>query len=199
MKKIIAFLGETLFVIVVTVLCSLIFAVSKGYHPSLFGYQILRVLTESMMPTLEENTLILIKEVPQADIHVGDIITFVSEDPTLLGFYNTHRVSRIERDPDTGQEYYITKGDINTLEDLYPVYYEDVAGELVCVLPLGTGLGRAMVKMADNRVYFFAVMLPLLLCLVSYIWQIFHILLLEDRPGELSESQEEQDEEDEEQ
>lgn len=195
MKRILAFLGETLFLGVVVVLCVLIVAISKGYHPSLFGCQILRVLTQSMSPALEENSLILIREVPQDEIEEGDIITFVSDDPTLLGFYNTHRVNRIETDPDTGEVYYITKGDQNMLEDLYPVHYEDVAGELIAVLPFSTGLGRAMVKMADNRLYFFIVMLPLLLCLISYIWQILHILLLEDDTGEQTEDRENDEEE----
>ncbi|MGN0341731.1 MAG: signal peptidase I [Roseburia sp.] len=195
MKKKLAFLGETFFVVTVVVLCSLIIAVSKGYHPSLFGYQILRVLTQSMVPALEENTLILIKKVPREEIAAGDIITFVSQDPTLLGFYNTHRVSRIETDPGTGEEYYITKGDINTMEDLYPVYYEDVAGKLICEIPFGTGIGNAIVALSDNKAYFFVVMLPLMLCLISYVWQIFYLLVLEENPEECGEDQDEEDEE----
>lgn len=180
MKKKLVFLRETFFLAVVIILCTLIIAVSKGYHPSLFGYQVLRVLTQSMVPALEEDTLILIKKVPQEEIRENDIITFVSKDPTLLGYYNTHRVVRIEKNPDTGEISYITKGDINTLEDLYPVSYEDIAGKLVCVLPFGNWIGRGMTKLANKRTYFFIVMLPLLLCLISYIWQIFHILVLEE-------------------
>lgn len=200
MKKIFAVLGEIVFVAVVVTLCLLIIVISKGYHPSLFGYQILRVLTQSMVPTLEENSLILIKEVPPEEIEVGDIITFVSEDPDLLGFYNTHRVNRIEIDPETGEEYYITKGDLNTMEDLYPVHYKDVAGELVYIIPYGTVIGKAIVAMADSRVYFCVVMLPLLLCFISCLWQIFHILVLEKEPEQepVEQTEEDRNEEDEE-
>lgn len=184
-------LKETIFAILVVGLCSLIIAVGKGYHPSLFGYQVLRVVTASMVPTLEENTLILIKKVPQEEIQVGDIVTFVSDDPALLGFYNTHRVYQIEEYPEAiGGIRYITKGDNNDYPDAYPVYYEDIAGDLVCVLPLGNKIGGWIAGMADNKRYFFIVMLPLLICLISYIWQIFHILFIEkNEEGETDESE----------
>ncbi|MBR1391120.1 MAG: signal peptidase I [Lachnospiraceae bacterium] len=180
MRKKAALLGETVFTLVIVALCSLIIAVAKGYHPSMFGYEILRVLTRSMAPALEENALILIRDVPQDEIEVGDIITFVSDDPTLMGFYNTHRVYHIKRDEETGETYYITKGDMNEEADLYPVSYDAIAGELVCEIPFSSNVGKLIVSMINNRVYFFVVMLPLLLCLISYLWQIFYLLVIKD-------------------
>lgn len=187
-------LKETIFTVVVVALCVLIIAVGRGYHPSIFGYQVLRVVTASMVPALEENTLILIKKVPQEQIEVGDIITFISDDPALLGFYNTHRVYRIEEYPEAvGGVRYITKGDNNDYPDAYPVYYDDIAGNLARILPLGNKIGGWIAKMADSKVYFFVVMLPLFICLIAYIWQIFHILVFEkDEEGMSDESEEAQ-------
>ena len=187
-------LKETIFTVVVVALCVLIIAVGRGYHPSIFGYQVLRVVTASMVPALEENTLILIKKVPQEQIEVGDIITFISDDPALLGFYNTHRVYRIEEYPEAvGGVRYITKGDNNDYPDAYPVYYDDIAGNLARILPLGNKIGGWIAKMADSKVYFFVVMLPLFICLIAYIWQIFHILVFEkDEEGMSDESEESQ-------
>ena len=187
-------LKETIFTVVVVALCVLSIAVGRGYHPSIFGYQVLRVVTASMVPALEENTLILIKKVPQEQIEVGDIITFISDDPALLGFYNTHRVYRIEEYPEAvGGVRYITKGDNNDYPDAYPVYYDDIAGNLARILPLGNKIGGWIAKMADSKVYFFVVMLPLFICLIAYIWQIFHILVFEkDEEGMSDESEEAQ-------
>lgn len=188
MKKKWSVMLEVFFVLLVLAMSGLIIAVSKGYHPSVFGYQVLRVLTKSMSPALEENSVILIKKVPQEEIQVGDIITFVSDDPVMKGFYNTHRVYRIETEEDTDKVRYITKGDWNETEDLYPVYYEQIAGKLIKVLPYSRVVGRSIAALADRRVFFVFLILPLLLCFISYLWQIFSILVLER--GEEEESQE---------
>jgi signal peptidase len=179
MKKRIKRWGERLFFILAIFLCGIIVAMASGYRPKPGGYQVLRVLTASMSPILEENCLILIREVAQEDIAVGDIITFESEDPALHGYYNTHRVSRIVTDETTGEEYYITKGDMNQQEDYYPVHYDEVAGRLVTVIPYSQILGNLVMKLVDQRIYFVVVMLPLLYCLISYIWDVYRAIVWE--------------------
>lgn len=180
MKKVWDVIKDTLYVLVVIAMCGMIIAVSKGYHPKIGGYQLLRVLTYSMSPAIEENALIIIKEVPEEEIQVGDIITFVSDDPDMMGFYNTHRVDSIEINEETGLKRYITKGDKNTYVDLYPVTYEKIAGKFYCKVPFGQIIGQAIAALADQRVYFFVVMMPLMLCFISYIWQIFKIIAFDD-------------------
>lgn len=181
MKKVWSVVRDMVFVIAVITMCVIIIAVSKGYHPSVGGYQLLRVLTDSMTPAVEENALIVIKEVPKEDIRMGDVITFVSDDPDMMGFYNTHRVNAIEINPETGQERYITKGDKNEYVDLYPVTYEQVAGKLVYKIPLGHVVGRAIAALSNRTVYFVVIMLPLLICFLSYVWQIVKLLLFEKK------------------
>ena len=194
MKKKWPIVLEIIFVVAVLAMSGLIIAVSKGYHPSLFGYQVLRVLTKSMSPALEENSIILIKKVPMEEIQVDDIITFISDDPVMLGVYNTHRVFRIETEEETGKTRYITKGDWNEIEDLYPVYYEQIAGKLIGKLPFGQTVGRSIQALEDRRLFFVFLILPLLLCFISYVWQIFFILVLErESMTETEEAENQQD------
>lgn len=181
MKKLWEIIKDIFFVLVVIAMCGMIIAVSKGYHPSIGGYQLLRVLTFSMSPAIEENALIIVKEVPEEEIQIGDIITFISDDPDMMGFYNTHRVNSIEINEETGQKRYITKGDKNNYIDLYPVTYDQIAGKLFYKVPFGHVIGQAIASLADQRVYFFVVMLPLMLCFISYIWQIFKIIAFDER------------------
>lgn len=176
MRKMVRHIKDFLFVLLVVVMCVVIVAISKGYHPKIAGYQLLRVLTYSMSPAIEENSLIIIKEVPQEEIQVGDIITFVSEDPDLMGFYNTHRVNSIQVDEETGEKSYITKGDKNTYIDVYPVSYDQVAGKYCYSVPFGQIIGQAIAALTDQRVYFVFIMLPLMICFLSYMWQIIMLL-----------------------
>ena len=176
MRKIVRHIKDFMFVLLVVVMCVVIVAISKGYRPKIAGYQLLRVLTYSMSPAIEENSLIIIREVPQEEIQVGDIITFVSEDPDLMGFYNTHRVNSIQIDEETGEKSYITKGDKNTYIDIYPVSYDQVAGKYCYSVPFGQIIGQAIAALTDQRVYFVFIMLPLMICFLSYMWQIIKLL-----------------------
>lgn len=183
MKRFIALIKDILFVLVVVGMCIVIVAVSNGHRLQIAGYQLLRVLTYSMSPAIEENSLIIIKEVPQEEIQVGDIITFVSDDPDLMGMYNTHRVHSIEVNEETGEKRYITKGDKNTYIDVYPVSYDKIAGKYYYTVPFGQIIGQAIAALADQRVYFVFIMLPLMLCFLSYLWQIFKLLFWDKDKG----------------
>lgn len=182
-----ALFKEILLTLLILVMSGFLLAIAKGYHPTLAGYQVLRVLSGSMSPVLEENDLILIGRVPQDQLKEGDIITFLSDDPDLLGVYNTHRIYKIVTAEGTGRKSYITKGDFNTFEDYYPVSYEQIAGKYITTIPYGNTLGKGISAMAGSKVFFFIIMLPLMLCLLSYLWQIFFILVI-DREEETPET-----------
>ena len=163
----------------------MIFAMSTGKHFSVAGYQVLRVLTKSMEPAILENTCIIIKEVDVDTLKVGDIITYVSEDPDIKGYYNTHRIIAIDR---TGKDFcYTTQGDAIDVPDPYPVYSDQIVGIYVRELPGGSLLGKGFLLLSDNKVYFFAVMLPLFLCLLSYFWQLVMLIINKAREDEDSE------------
>lgn len=170
MKKFLCVVRDVIFVLFILLICGTIFIMSTGKHFSIGGYQVLRVLTSSMEPAIAENTCIIIKECPVEELKVGDIITFTSDDPQIRGYYNTHRIHEIQED--NGETIYVTKGDHVANVDAYPVHQDQVAGIFVRELPGGRAIGKLFVALSDSRIYFLVIMLPLLLCLISYFWQI---------------------------
>lgn len=181
-KKIIQIIKKIVLALLILVICSIIIAMTQGYHPKFFGYQVLRVLTSSMQPTISENTCIITKEVPQNELKVGDIITFISEDAQIYGYYNTHRIYDIVEE--NGEVRYITKGDANPVPDDETVSYSQITGIFVGELPGGQLIGQLFVALSDNKVYFLVVMLPLGLCLISYVWQIIGFITHRDEDDE---------------
>lgn len=191
MKKFAAILRDIGFVFFIVFILLMIFLMSSGKHISIAGYQVLRVLTSSMEPTISENTCIIIKKVPVEDLKVGDVITFTSDDPQIQGLYNTHRIHDIVEE--NGETLYVTKGDAIDAVDAYPVHQDQVAGIYVRELPAGRLLGKCFVALSDNRVYFLVIMLPLMLCLMSYFWQIMGIFRKSDEELEEDEDEEAQE------
>ena len=175
MKRI-ANILEIIFLLIMILLCVLVFMAGRGNVPYVFGYRVLQVVTDSMQPTIPSQTCIIIKKAEKEDIKVGDIITFVSESPEIKGFLNTHRVHEIHYDEATGEPYYITIGDASSEPDPYFVDYEQVVGTYVGELPFGELLFKAIRFLGDQVNYFVVVMLPLFLCFMSYIRQLFKAL-----------------------
>ncbi len=176
MKQRIANILEILFLVVMILLCVLILMAGQGNVPYIFGYRVLQVVTDSMEPTIADQTCIIIEKVEQEEIQVGDIITFVSESPEIRGFLNTHRISELEVDEVTGEIWYITKGDASPQPDPYPVAFEQVVGRYVSELPFGELLFKAIRLLSDQVNYFVVVMVPLFLCCMSYVRQLFKAL-----------------------
>lgn len=179
MKKLLSVVKDIAFILVILFICLLIFSLSQGRHISFAGYRVLRVLTSSMEPTIPGNTCIIVKETEIGELEIGDIIIFVSEDPDIEGFYNTHRIHEIQEE--NGEKIFITKGDNNPGTDIYPVHEDQVEGIYVGELPGGQLIGRAFAALSDNRVYFLVIMLPLTICLLSYIWQMIRIFTGRDK------------------
>ena len=101
---------------------------------SILGFRQYIVATGSMEPKYNVGDLIIIRESPEEEIKIGDIINYISENGTDT---ITHRVTDIiEKD---GQTYYQTKGDNNNTEDPELVKYRQVKGKLVFkISKLGT-------------------------------------------------------------
>ena len=100
-----------------------------GEAPNFFGYSLFRVMTGSMEPTIPTNSLIVVQRTDPQQLVEGDIITFYSRDPALMGEPNTHRIISFEQDGD--QRLIHTKGDANNIEDHYAAHEEDVIGRVV--------------------------------------------------------------------
>lgn len=184
---------EVLFFVVMIGLCVLVFMAGNGKVPYIFGYRVLQVISDSMTPTIEDETCIVIRKVDKEDIKVGDIITFVSEAADIKGYLNTHRVHEIKQDEKTGETIYITKGDAYDLPDSKPVQYEQVAGRYVGELPLGKQLFKGIRFLADRNNYFIIVILPLFFCFMSYAKDLYNALF--DRDSSKKKKADDDDEE----
>ena len=101
-------------------------------------HSVLWVLTGSMEPEIPEQSYILIERVPVDEIEVGDVIAFYSDDPSIQGMKNTHRVVEILGE----HEAFVTKGDNNAVKDSVNARAEAVIGVYRQTLPFMSKIGR---------------------------------------------------------
>lgn len=98
----------------------------------LIGLQPFVVLSGSMLPTYEVGSLIYVKEVDYKELKVGDPITYMVSQDTVV----THRIIEVlvdEEDPDTIR--YFTQGDANDVQDGTSVHYKNIIGKPVFSIP----------------------------------------------------------------
>lgn len=177
MKKILSIVENLLLIGVLSLLCVMLYSIHVNNSVKIFNYRFMRVLSNSMEPVLEPNDCIIIKEVPESELDIGDIITFVSFENEIYGKFNTHRIYDIGIDENTGKKYYVTKGDYFDTPDYSYVIYENVIGKYVRKIPMGSVISFLVTKLADNRIYFAVIIFPLILCLLTYINQLIKIIV----------------------
>lgn len=90
--------------------------------PDFFGYKTFVIVSGSMEPTIMTQDAILVKEVPENEIRINDIISFSQGDNII-----THRVIGIVEED--GITKYRTKGDNNNTEDKKKITYEQIEGK----------------------------------------------------------------------
>lgn len=98
----------------------------KKEVPSIFGYKNFIVLTNSMVPTLNAGDIVFTKETD--NIKENDIIAYQVD-----GVVVTHRVNHIVEE--NGKNYYITKGDANSSEDIELISIQDIEGKYIFKIP----------------------------------------------------------------
>lgn len=100
---------------------------NKSDESSLIGYRPVVVVSGSMEPAIMTNSISILEYCGMGDIGVGDIVMYYSPYSDIN---ITHRV--IDKGVDIlGEEYLITKGDANELEDNIPVTSAMLRGKLV--------------------------------------------------------------------
>lgn len=153
--RLINLLSVSLIVCSIGVLLTVVMT-KTGEAPNIFGYSLFRVMTGSMEPTIPVDSLIVVHRVAPETLREGDVISFYSSDPSLMGAVNTHRIIGIEQD---GSGYrFSTKGDANNVEDRYTTAGEDVIGK---VIGSSYTLGKAVRLMANPLIFVPLIMLPL--------------------------------------
>lgn len=77
-----------------------------------------------MEPSIHEGDYIYIKRTDTDSLKAGDIISFYSQDDSIKGEINTHRISEVLSDGT-----FVTKGDANKIEDSVTVQKVSVIGK----------------------------------------------------------------------
>lgn len=129
-----------------------IFATLSTGSKSVFGHHLFLVVSGSMTGTIDKGELIITKSTPRQSLKQGDIITFLSNDWSIYGKPNTHRITRIENG------LFFTKGDANPTEDTNPVSYDAILGKVIFHNKL---LGLLIQKLSHPFIMFLFILLPL--------------------------------------
>ena len=105
-------LGSAVFAALLSVTVYIMVCGCIGKTASIFGYSVLKVVSGSMEPSIHEGDYIYIKRTDTDSLKAGDIISFYSQDDSIKGEINTHRISEVLSDGT-----FVTKGDANKIED----------------------------------------------------------------------------------
>ena len=124
-------------IVLVAALAFLIVSNMQGRITFIAGKTVVWVRTESMEPVIPARSYILVEKADPAKLAVGDVILFYSDDPSLNGALNTHRIIEID---EAGE--FVTRGDHNVKEDDYTAKPDKVVGVYRKNLPVLTQVGR---------------------------------------------------------
>lgn len=107
---------------------------SKGdYTAPMFNAYV--VLSGSMIPTIDIKDIVVTKKVPEEELEVGDIITFITPDTRYGGISITHRIIDRFYDDAQGIYTYRTQGDNNNTADSVLVPNSNILGKVILKVP----------------------------------------------------------------
>lgn len=156
-------------------LVSILGAKIKGEVPSVFGYSVINIISESMEDEIPQGSYILIKKVSPEEVKRDDIICFYSTDPTIYGMPNTHRV--VEDPIITGDTVeFITKGDANPVADTETAKGDLLIGVYVKNIDALTSFAKAL---EGNTLLILFIVIQV--CLVSM--AVYSIVIIKNRKG----------------
>lgn len=148
-------LGLLLITIIVIIIITRVNHFNDLYHdiPGFIGFKPFVVVSDSMSPTLKSGDMIIVKK-SNKPYKSGDIITYWRGNSLI-----THRVVEIK---DKG---YVTKGDTNKNPDNYEVFFEDIVGKTLLVIPYGGYISPHYLRVS----YFGALAIAIVLILTTLI------------------------------
>lgn len=160
--------------IILAAVCTYISFVSSSGNgvPSIFGYEILSIQTDSMYPVLNPGDLIFDRRVNDpTELQRGDIITYwtVIDGERVL---NTHTVVEIY----DGGNYLIfqTKGENNDVEDPLTVHESEIVGKYTGHKL--SGAGKVFDFLQTSTGFLVVVVIPVALFFIFHLIQFFRVL-----------------------
>ena len=131
--------------------------ITPNRTPDFFGYKSFVIVSGSMEPTIKKGDAILVKEVPEKDIKINDIISFQQGETNV-----THRIVQIIEED--GIRKYKTKGDNNNTEDKEEIVYEQIEGIYQFKI---SGFG-VIIEILKSKITLFVL---ILLIILIYCWK----------------------------
>lgn len=101
----------------------------KGIEPRLLGHRAYIVDSGSMSPTINTDSMIIIKELKADEVKIKDVIIYYGHNKQSRV---THRVIGIENNG----EFFITQGDANNSPDPMPLDGQKLIGKVVFKIPM---------------------------------------------------------------
>ena len=129
MRKIIKYLVNSIYIIAILILASILVTTFLTGTPSIFGFRPMFVVSESMEPVIKKHQFILAVVVDAEEVKVGDIVGIkVKDENALFSKLVVHRIIGINEDGTL-----ILKGDANptSLEYEKQVAIEDVKYRII--------------------------------------------------------------------
>lgn len=157
-SRVMAVLSALIFIIGLTVFVSVLNA-SAGKVPSVLGFSVLHVQTGSMEPEIPVGGIVITFKVKPDSLKVGDVISFYSNDTTISGKVNTHRIVEIN-DSDSGEKIFKTKGDANDAVDEAAVYQIDLIGKVI--VNIGTVGSSVLSVLRNPKIILIFIVIPLI-------------------------------------
>jgi len=142
---------------------------SKGdYSAPVFNAYV--VMSGSMMPDIKIKDIVVTKKVPENELEINDIITFITPDTRFGGISVTHRIVDKYYDESIGAYSYRTKGDANNVADSVLVPNNNVLGKVILKVPK---LGYIQDILSSKGGLIILVLIPCLAILSYDIMKIF--------------------------
>lgn len=139
----------SLFLVMAVGICLFVVVqVLSNGHASFWGYSFFKVVTGSMEPSISVGELLLTHDDSIEDVEVGDVVSFRSQSPEMIGSIITHRVVQITND-ESGNTLLLTKGDNNLSVDAYYVSESNYVGTVVW--NSGDGILSAILDFFSNK------------------------------------------------
>lgn len=184
-RKILEFIEDAVFIISIVTVCMMLYSIKVHGYVAIGNYRFFRIVSNSMEPTLYPNTCVIEEVVTShSQLKVGDIITFVSHEEQIYGELNTHRIVGIKTNSVTGEIEYRTKGDFFSVPDDQRVRLSDIKGKYVRNIPGSQLISFIVIRLSNSWVYFFVIMVPLIYCLLTYIYKLIYLLMIGDEGEE---------------
>ncbi len=167
-KRIIGIILTVIIALQVVLCVTLMLRTAAGKDAEIFGFRFYYIATPSMEPEIPVGSQIVVKKTDVELLVKGDVITFASRDPAIMGYPNTHRIEAVTEDGD-GKLCFVTKGDNNPQVDEYLVYPSEIYGKVVAVAPVYEGIIRFYSFAATPIGFSVVIVMPLLLVLAMFL------------------------------